>query len=288
MAFLFAAPSLALCLRKEHLLTYFVCFLSIITLFSLGLVLQELLNVQYTTYNVDNRRSWPMMDPNNAAVVVNMGLITCFYFWLKSDALYNLWDVLGIIFIAALYTTGSFAGIGSAVVVCSILLCKHYGKYTAATLSVLAVWSVVALHYSYRHLLIRFLVLFCDRFPIWEGSWPLLWPRWWGGLGLGSFGYYYQKVRVEQYTAGYFAHNDILQLAIEMGIPGAMVFCALILTVAYKTTSVNILPACALLAVFLQAMVEFQFYVPPISILCGLALACHILLTEKPKKGIML
>ena len=93
---------------------------------------------------------------------------------------------------------------------------------------------------------------------------------------MGTFGTYYQQVRIETDTGGWYAHNDILQLAIEMGFPAVLVFCELFSIVAVTTTRRNIVSACVLLALFLQAMVEFQFYVPAVSIIAGLALAHHI------------
>jgi hypothetical protein len=116
---------------------------------------------------------------------------------------------------------------------------------------------------------------FWNRFPIWDTSMKLFHMMPWTGSGIGTFGYYYQRMRYEHYTAGWFAHNDLLQFAIELGWPCALVFVALILSVVATTQKVNIVPAAILLSTFMQSCVEFQYYVPAISVLTGATLAWH-------------
>ena len=90
------------------------------------------------------------------------------------------------------------------------------------------------------------------------------------------FSRYYAMVRTEDYTGGWFAHNDLLQIFAELGIIGAVVFIGLWTVVAINTTKGNFIAALTMFGIFLQAMVEFQFYTPGISMGMGLALAYHI------------
>ena len=72
-----------------------------------------------------------------------------------------------------------------------------------------------------------------------------------------------------------FAHNVVMQIAIEMGWWAALVFVAMWVSVLLKTCHTNIVAAGVLVAIMLQSMLEFQFYVPVVSLLAGLALAYH-------------
>src|SRR5262249_17368339 len=88
---------------------------------------------------------------------------------------------------------------------------------------------------------------------------------------------YYGQVRTETQTAGVFAHNDPLQFMIEMGWPAGFEFLLLVLIAAASTNRRNLVSGCVLLALFIQSMVEFQFYVPALSLFGGAALGYHLL-----------
>jgi hypothetical protein len=266
MYVLAAMPSLALCLRKEDLKPYFAGFLAVAALYAGGLVLQMWLDVRTTAYHYEGRYAWPLLDPNNAAMVVNMALIPCLHMALNEG---RRWHGPVALFCAA----GA-----AAFVLCS----ARYGRgFVPAALAALALAAASALHF--RPGLIAVMAhSFADRFPIWEASLPLLWIRPLLGLGLGSFGHYYEQVRTEQYTVGWHSHNDLLNFAVEMGVPAALVFCALCAAVALTTRRANLPAACVLLAVLLQSMVEFQFYIAPVSLMAGLALGWHI--SNAPKR----
>lgn len=273
LAVLAAAPLTAICMQPRHLKPTAICFAVVLAIYAIGLVAQELLQVQYTYTNEDGAqgRAWPLLDPNNAAAVINCGLIPAVYLAMKRPRYF--WLVA--LFAAALYTTNSRAGVVAAVIGCTIAT-RIQIRFLALAVGVFLIvsspfiWWPDVLQVAY--------LSFSHRFPIWEASLPLLTVRPFDGLGLGSFGHYYQQVRTETYTAGSFAHNDLLQFAIEMGIPLALVFCGLVVSMMRRFT-----PASAVfIAIFAQAMVEFQFYVPAISILLGLAIAFQIQTKEYP------
>jgi O-antigen ligase len=193
---------------------------------------------------------------------------------------YRWFDLL-FVFVAALVVTLSKAGILTALLACGILLLHRYGKKLLLG-GLLGLAGLFPTEWAWD-MVQQVLWSVHDRLPIWATSLKML-VHPFTGLGLGSFGFYYQQVRTENYTAGWFAHNDPLQFAVEMGIPAALVFVGLIATVALTTRTRNIAPACAMLAVFLMSLVEFQFYLPVISLLMGLALAFHIHGIPKPKQ----
>ena len=276
-----AMPTLALCLRKEHLKPYLICFLTVITVYALGLVAQAILNTQTTAYNYPGRHAWPLLDPNNAAAIINMALLPCAYLAIFRD---RRWSILVALFAAALCATGSKAGFATAGLGLLLLGAKRDIMLVPFTAAIGALTAVLI--DLYRPDLIELVVnsfsgppadLGCRSQPA-AAIGPLL-----RGLGLGHIsGFYYAQVRTEQYTAGWHSHNDVLQMAIEMGIPAALIFCAVFASIA-ATTRYALASGVVLLAVFLQAMVEFQFYVPAVSIPMGLALGYHILNT--PRKG---
>lgn len=275
-------PLLALTLRREHLRIYVAAFLAVEIIYAAGIIIQWLLNVQYVGYVVEDRYSWPLLDPNNGAAILNMALAPSLYMvfvrgryrWLAACAL----------FAAALWLTGSKAGGGAIVAVAFVLLLARCGIWglLAIPVAVIAILTTLQLH---PDLIVLFLHSAQDRIPIWIASWKLLGLHPWTGLGLGSFAYYYNQIRTEHYTAGFYAHNDLLQISIEMGYLGAFSFALLIAAAIGSTNRNNLASGVALLAVFLQSLVEFQFYVPAISMLCGLALGCHIINRGSPQSA---
>ncbi len=275
---LITPPMLALCLRREHLPAYLKCFGTLIAVYSAGLVLQATLHVTYTFYNTPGRYAWPLLDPNNAAVIVNFMLIPALYQSVQGNKKYWFLSALGA---AALYATGSRAGMCAAFISALIFLCKKYGPLPLLMAVVWVYAGVAYLYFVQPDSILEIADAWQSRYPIWATSYMLSVARPWTGLGLGTFAFFYQHFKTESYTGGYFAHNDILQFAAEMGWPTALIFCTLVITVALTTCKSTLPAACALLGIFLQAMVEFQFYVPAAMMPMGLALAYCIIMRQE-------
>jgi O-antigen ligase len=280
MWILAAMPSLALCLRKEHLKPYCICFGAIITLYALGLGAQLVLNTETTAYNYPGRHAWPLLDPNNAAAVINLALVPCVWLALFKDL---RWSVLCLVFAFALCATGSKAGFAAAGLATLILLTARLGTEFLIFASFIGALFAGAIFFYRPEFILIVLDSFRDRFPIWDASLPLAFLHPFVGIGLGAFGHYYERVRTEQYTVGWHCHNDVLQFAIEMGIPAALTFCVMLVTAARAACRANLAAACALLAIVLQSTVEFQFYIPAVSLPMGLALG--FLLLNQPRKA---
>jgi O-antigen ligase len=275
-----AMPMLAVSLRKEHLKPYLGCFLTAAALYAAGLVAQLALNTHTEFFNYEGRHSWPLLDPNNAAAVVNMALLPCVYLTLFRDF---RWAAPSALFVTALFATGSKAGFAVAGLGVLTFLSVKLGLDFLLLAAGIGAIEVVGLYFYRPELILLLVNSFRDRFPIWEASLPLAFLRPFQGLGLGTFGHYYEQVRTEQYTVGWHSHNDVLQVAVEMGIPAALLLCSLIAAVAFTTRRANLAAAAVVLAVAAQAMVEFQFYIPAVSIPMGLALGCHILSRKATK-----
>lgn len=264
-----AMPMLALSVRQENIKAYLDAFLAVLVIYACGLIWQMIMHIQFTSYNYSGY-AWPMLDPNNASAVINAGLIPSFYMALRKPK----WFLPFAIFALAMLATNSKAGALAGGLSCAILIYEYCGDIPIL-LSLLCGLPFVP----------RIIDLCTksidDRLPIWKASLPLLTIHPFTGLGLGSFGYYYSQVRTENYTGGWFAHNDALQLGIEVGLPAALILVSLFFMVMKTTNRNNIPSMCVLLAIFLQSLVEFQFYVPAVSLVAGLGLAYHIRLQKE-------
>jgi O-antigen ligase len=275
-----AMPTLAVSLRREHLKPYLACFLAVAALYAAGLVAQMALNTQTLLFNYEGRHAWPLLDPNNAAAVVNMALLPCVYLTLFKQI---RWVIPSALFVAALFAAGSKAGFAVAGLGILTFFSVKLGAEFLLFATAIGITEAVGLYIYHPDLIVLLVGSFRDRLPIWEASLPLVFIHPVLGLGLGTFGHYYAQVRTEQYTVGWHSHNDVLQVAVEMGIPAALLFFALLAAVALTTRRANLAAAVVVLAVTAQAMVEFQFYIPAVSIPMGLALGCHLLARKATK-----
>lgn len=270
MWLLIAMPTLALCMKRQAITAYATVFLSILFLYAAGLDVQMAMNVHYTALDYGGMlghtaMAWPLIDPNNAAAVVNLGLIPSFYLALRKPKAF----FLVAIFAAALFTTGSKAGMLAGAAGCTFLLVSWLEMnwfFATWTLLIGSVFMFLLPPGAFDPLINSLNY----RIPLWSGAAKLLSIHPFTGTGIGTFYYYYKTVRHEDITAGVYAHNDLLQFAIEMGLPIAGLYCYLTYVVARRLPAVG---AVTFLVVFVQALVEFQFYLPSINLALGLALA---------------
>ncbi len=125
-----------------------------------------------------------------------------------------------------------------------------------------------------------------ERLLIWQQSWLLLQHSPWWGVGVGLYPLVWARYRDPgDGSAGYFAHNDYLQLWIEIGVPGVVLFLAVLAFAAWLFIRLvrNGVPPrvrieaagliAGLAAIAAHALIEFPFYIAPILIVYGLILA---------------
>lgn len=124
------------------------------------------------------------------------------------------------------------------------------------------------------------------RWLIWEGTWHLLQQSPWYGIGIGTYWLAFPPFRLAaDPSAGFYAHNDYLQLWIEAGWPGVALLLAVFVAVTVQfaralrsppaTPDQLVLLAglyCGMLVVALHTAVDFDFYSLPIQLLLGLVL----------------
>ncbi|HOG17389.1 MAG TPA: O-antigen ligase family protein [Syntrophales bacterium] len=132
------------------------------------------------------------------------------------------------------------------------------------------------------------------RFVIWEGSWELWQQSPWYGNGIGTYWLAYPAYRqADDTNAGFYVHNDYLQILIESGWPALLLLCCILLAIlflfvkTYRSESTG--PSAkieaaglfaALLSIFLHSLLDFNLYTVPTMILAGLAMGrlrslCH-------------
>jgi O-antigen ligase len=269
---LLAMPMLALGMRPELIKPYIICFGGVIGLYAIGIIAQWVFNATYTNPNFEKFHIWPMLDPNNAAAVLNFGLIPAFYMALRKSQ----WWILTALFALAMTITHSRAGVMAGGVACFIVAANYYGqRWTYCALGFL-IFVALDLFAFWDSRLTPNMDSLWFRLKIWDNALEIVKAAGIAGYGLGSFPVVYQWIQHPGDPSVYFAHNDLLQLMAEGGWILGAGFIFLLWSVIIRTTKQNLLPATVMLAILIQSMFEFQFYVPVISILMGLALACHM------------
>lgn len=270
MWILSALPFLAMTLHPKYIKRCTVVFCVILTLYALGLIYQQYADIRYTYYNFNggDGRSWPLLNPNNAAAVMNMAVIPSFYMALR----YYRYVPLFIIFATALLITRSQAGILIGAGCCFLVASHRFGPKFMLSGLIGGMAFVTAVFFYRPESIISPANSFKSRIPIWETSVSMVRNNPLVGSGIGTFGYYYKDIRQEDYSSGWFAHNDPLQIGVEMGIPAMILFLAFMVIGMLKA---HMAARYAILAVFLHSLVEFQIYLPATSLLLGLAISTN-------------
>jgi len=205
--------------------------------------------VQYYYLRVPDNASF--LNRNSLAALINLALIPASgYFLLKKSD--RPWDFLNnkvltltliILFLATFIMTSRGASlslmIGYALLIS--LLFKHVEKQKIYSLLIIVfiAFLLATLSQSFitnlpRGFAERMMTLQDSskagntRFIIWESLIPLFKDMPWYGLGLGSLWVFWPPHRpANDSSAGYFAHNDYMQITLEAGYPGILIFIAL-------------------------------------------------------------
>lgn len=126
-----------------------------------------------------------------------------------------------------------------------------------------------------------------DRFNIWKNSLELIDFPHLLGHGLGTFWTLFTQVRDPLITPRvWYVHSDLLQLWIEVGLVGLLLFAGLFLYISFRSTLFfsgkeliykdRILLAttvAAIASVFIHSLITFNFYIPIILFLTGFLIA---------------
>ena len=125
-----------------------------------------------------------------------------------------------------------------------------------------------------------------SRFVIWQPAWELFLKHRGTGIGLGT---YFLAIppflHPDDHSAGFYVHNDYLQIALETGIPGLLLLVLILLATLSRFISVlrtkNLEPIrraesvalfAALLTLAFHSMFSYNLYVMPVMLIAGLLL----------------
>ena len=252
----------------------------------------------------------PLSDRNAFAAQTNLIWFPAVFLFVSAQIASKRWltIMLGVglfIISVALFATASRGGILTWALLLPFILWAVY-KQTNSKKQILTVLTIAALAYASSALFLhsnisnRTFQLSNDastsaRLMIWQSTIKMAQAHPVVGTGWGTFVSYYPAYRsqLEYSTSGQYSHNDYLQFAAEGGILAMFFQIGLLLGVAlqlFKCLKRNNdkanLEATALLlgvlAILIQASVNFIYYFAFINILAGLYLARSAQLIETP------
>lgn len=244
------------------------------------------------------------LDVNIQAALLNLIALPTAGYYLVRRVRVGKFDrpgwLLGLAFLALVYAlmlTRSRGGILSFLLGAGLVLVlawRHVPRKALASLPLIVLAAYVLAELSRSGSFTERLETLADpqsaspeRLLIWQQSWELLRqsPLW--GAGLGHYSLYWPLYRdPADGSAGFFVHNDYLQLWIEAGLPGLLLFLGVLAAAAWGALRAwhrRNLPVLARLemgglaagvgAIAVHSLVQYNFYVIPILLLCGLMLA---------------
>ncbi len=250
------------------------------------------------------RAMWPLEDPNNYATLLYLTAIPAVHFFLMEHWSGQRWHQgwqLGFLLAfglvaTALFGTQSRTGLlilASAFVFWFVLAAR--GRQSMRPLLILAGLAVatywlsrlgIPSEISGRFSAAEFSSGFGVRLALLDVALDIGSENPFLGIGLFVFPLFYRTIRDgnDPVTAGYFVHNDYVQLFAEGGIVLALLFLILAIYVWVRVLKVFFAPkqgfllfstgiGLALAAAFAHAIVNFVIYVAPLALLLGFLLA---------------
>ena len=249
----------------------------------------------------------PLVDRNAFAALINLLWFPASYLFLTKEFNNKTWirSVIGIglfVMSGTLFATSSRGGIGIWLLLTPLMLwaATRYGQRITLVMLVpliafLAyISSTVILESNIAN---RTFELSQDastgaRLMMWQSSIQMALAHPIIGTGWGTWSYFYPAYRLEteNISAGFFAHNDYLQVASEGGVIAFLIFAGILLGLlnllkcSFKQSSSEsnferISLLLGVLAIFIHAGVNFIFYFAVINTVAGLLLARVVQLT---------
>ena len=242
---------------------------------------------------------------NSLAALLNLLLLPIFAFALKADKKHTLYASLAAVFLFSLLLTlinsrGALLGFGVGLAILLLMLLRQLDKNRLLITGLILVLAFVtaellfdyAPHTTGTGMVERFLTLQDtqsaghSRFVIWQPAWELFLQHRWFGIGLGT---YFLTIppalHIDDVSAGFYVHNDYLQLALETGLPGLLLLIVLLLATFYRLLASLAIsrPAdprrlelvalfAALLTLAMHSFFTYNLYVMPVMLIAGLLL----------------
>ena len=267
--------------------------------------------VQYYYLNVPTNASF--LNRNTLAALINLVIIPASgYFLLEQQQ--RPWKLVNtkllsiILFILFLTTFIITSRGGSLSLILGLTLLFYLLKNHIKKSNYLILFSIIFVAFIFSHLSQYFvanlpsgfterMVSLADsktaghpRFIIWESVLPLFKEMPWYGFGLGSFWLFWAPYRpANDQSAGFFAHNDYMQMTIETGYPGILLllFIFIFVTIGLvrsikknASRKLSLLQRVELISLFsaftthaAHSVFTYNFYVYPLLLIAGLYLA---------------
>jgi O-antigen ligase len=256
----------------------------------------------------------PLLDRNAFAALMNLLWFPSAYLLISSvknsKRVFSAFSVMGLFIISiALFATASRGGIATWLLLVPVFLWASY-KYTNSSLLVLIVPIIALTAYFCSSQLLHSNVAERTfqivqhgsvqdgstnaRLQVWQSTIKMALDHPIVGTGWGTFGNIYPAYRlpIENTTSGFLAHNDYLQFAAEGGFPALCLLLGILIALLFllkrslnhaacQTGIESIALILGVLALFIQAVVNFIFYYAFISIIAGFYLARAAQLTDK-------
>lgn len=273
-------------------------FLYAITVTGCLLALHAIYQVSFT----EQRASSIFLNPNSFAALLNLitlaGIALLFINFLQGVSRKRLaLIILGIFIMAyAIGLTQSRGAVISLFLALTVLFFSSRAsvpvKFSLAVLALVALAILMSDLHASSGIVDRLQALNdpysagASRFYIWESSWEMIKATPWLGVGAGMFWLVYPQYRSPlDLSAGFYVHNDYLQVWIENGLPALILLCMLLITVlVYYLRSIKIVTDhrrrielagifSGLLAISFHSLFTFNFYILSILVLGGIFLA---------------
>ena len=251
------------------------------------------------------RAHHPLLNSDNLAILLDLGLLMALAFLMTADnrkTALGLWLPATLIIFGGLIATGSRAALicfvigGVALAVMLRPQVKMNGRRILLTLLLMAVVFAGVETGSSAGMAGRMASLAAPaqdaavvaRVATWKSAFAMFAEHPLTGTGLGTFYLYYPAHRAlaDQSSAGYWAHMDPLQYAVEMGALAPALFYIFLSAVLLRTrAALRAVPAddprrlwiagpfCALLALAVHIHTSFDLYLMPVLIVAGVWLA---------------
>lgn len=273
-----ALPLIATTMKPRYLKSILTASACVVLTYAACLIAQVMFKVQYTHFSYPshfgwNLPAWPLIDPNNAACVMLFGAVP--FFWLAFGR--RKWLAPFALCFAALLLTESKAGMLAFGLAALLIIGGRTGWWGILLAEIFTAALAIAAWIPYHKVILAHLHdSIAPRLTLWSDAWPMFFIHPWRGIGMGMFHIYYMFFRRhDMNTAGYYLHNDLYQMLLEMGVPLGLPMLVLIGSIAFTTCRRNLPAAATLLAVLIASCFEFQFYLQSVSLLAGVALGYH-------------
>lgn len=168
----------------------------------------------------------------------------------------------------------------------SLSLLYGYAFYKKKYLSILAVSSfiLVVMLVNGMHTEVELKTDFSShsRWLLWISAIDMLKDASWYGLGNGMFHWVYPQYKIpDEQSLGLFVHNDYMQILLELGIPGLILFLSIFILVLLAFRKMLVSRAdipnqalyfgmqLAIITVMIHSLVTFNFYMVSILLVLG-------------------